>query len=242
MRIAVLSDIHANLEAFKAVLADIDELSVKQIVCLGDSIGYGPDPEETVLLLRRRGIPSVLGNHEAALLDDEARHWFNPQAKCALELTGRLLSADSLGWLKTLPRFLVIAGARFVHGFPPDDVSTYLFEKSEDELLEELTRMEEPVCFVGHTHELEMVSCTAGRVARRSLAQGYLSMIGSGRTLVCVGSVGQPRELDRRAKYVLYDPGTMAIEVRCVDYDAKSTAAKIIARGLPSVYASRLLS
>jgi predicted phosphodiesterase len=242
MRIAVLSDVHANLEAFKAVLADIDELRVRQIVCLGDTIGYGPDPEETVQLMRRRGIPSVMGNHEAGLVDDVARHWFNPQARRALELTGRLLSADSLGWLKSLPRFLVIAGARFVHGFPPDDVRTYLFEKSDDEILEELTRMEEAVCFVGHTHELEILSCSAGSLVRKTLAQGLFSISGNARSLVNVGSVGQPRDLDRRAKYVLYDPAAMAVEVRCVDYDAQSTAAKIIARGLPSVYASRLLS
>jgi predicted phosphodiesterase len=239
MRFAVLSDIHANMEAFEAVLADIDSTGVSEIVCLGDTIGYGAEPEDAVRLLRARNIPSVLGNHEAGLVDPNG--WFNPQVRSSMRLTKRLLSFDSLTFLRNLPRCRVRNGIRFVHGFPPDSVSTYLFEKSDEELRVEMGRMEERICFLGHTHELELVSLNGNEVIRRKLRQGLHVLPLNGAYLVNVGSVGQPRDQDLRAKYILFDPITGVLEVRCIAYDARSTAAKIIALGLPRSYASRLL-
>jgi diadenosine tetraphosphatase ApaH/serine/threonine PP2A family protein phosphatase len=241
MRIAVLSDVHANVDALSAVLADIDASGAGKIVCLGDTIGYGPEPEEAVRLLRARNIPLLMGNHEAGLVEPEAEAWFNPQARTSLELTRALLSPESLAFLRGLPRFLVIGPMRFVHGYPPDEVQTYLFEKSEEELFQDLDRLEERICFVGHTHELELVSINGNRAVRQVLQQGTRSLLENRRSLVSVGSVGQPRDRDRRAKYVLFDPTAMLLEVRGVAYDARRTAAKILALGLPEAYASRIL-
>jgi predicted phosphodiesterase len=241
MRIAVISDIHANMEALTTVLADIDTVGAEEIICLGDIIGYGPEPEETVRLLRMRSIPSVKGNHEAGLVDPGTRDWFNPQSRVSLTLTEPLLSSESMEFLRGLPRYITRQGIRFVHGYPPNLVHTYLFEKTEEQLYLDMIGMAERVCCVGHTHELELVTVEGDRAVRRKLQQGFRSLLEFPRSLVNVGSVGQPRDMDRRAKYVLIDPQTLVVEVRCIDYDAQRTAAKIMERGMPRTYALRLL-
>jgi len=127
-RIAIVSDVHGNLEALVAVLADADAQGFSRMVNLGDMVGYGPEPDACVKLLRERGVDSVLGNHEHGLLEAQARNWFNPQARRALDRTRALLSDDALMYFRTLPRTLEAEGALFVHGCPPGLVSKYLYE------------------------------------------------------------------------------------------------------------------
>ncbi|MCP4668294.1 MAG: metallophosphoesterase family protein, partial [Deltaproteobacteria bacterium] len=158
MKLAVISDIHGNLEALKEVLADMDRSGIDDIICLGDNVGYGPEPEAVVRLLRDRGIPSVMGNHEWGLLDDARLSWFNPSARRALIETRRLLSDETIGYIRGLPLFRTLEGCRFVHGFPPDDITTYLFDVSPYRFKETLREMEENICFVGHTHVLGLIS------------------------------------------------------------------------------------
>ncbi|MDP3427044.1 MAG: metallophosphoesterase family protein, partial [Humidesulfovibrio sp.] len=108
--VAVISDVHGNLEALKAVLADIDAQGAGTILNLGDMVGYGPEPEACVTLLRARGVPTVLGNHEYGLAEAQARGFFNPQARKALDRTRELLSDDSVMYFRTLPRTLEAFG------------------------------------------------------------------------------------------------------------------------------------
>ncbi|MBU1039588.1 MAG: metallophosphoesterase [Proteobacteria bacterium] len=258
--VAVISDVHGNLEALRSVLADIDAQGAATILNLGDMVGYGPEPEACVQLLRERGVPTVLGNHEFGLVEAQARGFFNPQAKKALDRTRQLLSDDSVMYFRTLPRTMEAFGALFVHGCPPGQVSKYLYELDEEGLREAFALYPHPLCFAGHTHELERISffpaagpeagpeagrrSGGGRLEHKGLRKGPASLDGHARHIVNIGSVGQPRDGNNKAKYVLWEPGKPGadtkIEVRFVPYDIARTAARIVEVGLPTVYADRL--
>lgn len=252
-RIAVLSDIHGNLEALHAVLADLDALSpalpaVSQVINLGDMVGYGPEPDACVKLLRERGIQSILGNHEHGLLEAQARGWFNPQARKALDRTRTLLSDESLMYFRTLARTCEVEGALFVHGCPPGLVSKYLYELDDHALRETFALYENRLCFVGHTHELERISLFGEaqdrKLERKELGKGGVSLAPTARHIINAGAVGQPRDGNNKAKYLLWEPASGQkpdrVEVRFVPYDIAKTAAGIIEKGLPTVYADRL--
>jgi diadenosine tetraphosphatase ApaH/serine/threonine PP2A family protein phosphatase len=241
LRLAVLSDIHGNIEAFKTVLADIDALGITGVVSLGDNVGYGPRPEEVVALLRGRGIPSVMGNHEAGLAFASKLSWFNPVARQALDITRGLLSGDSLAYLSGLPDHIVADGLRFVHGAPPKAVNTYLFELGEDKLAALFRRYPEGLCFAGHTHDLKLYTLEGDTVAKRRLeGESPLALDPQRRHIVNAGSVGQPRDGDHRAKYLIYDPEAKSVTVRLLAYDIDTTVREILERGIPEVYARRL--
>lgn len=241
MRLAVISDIHANLEAFEAVLADIDRLRPDAVVNLGDAVGYGGDPEAVLRLLFARGIPSVRGNHEWAVVDPARERGFNPQAREALRRTRELLPDDLLRRIAAFPRSLSLFGCRFVHGLPPDDTGTYLFEADEAALRRAFADTGERVAFVGHTHMLEGASLSGRDVERFELSLGRNRLSPDRRHIVNVGAVGQPRDGDNRAKFGLYDDAAHVLEIRAVDYDAAAAARRILERGLPRRYAERLL-
>ena len=244
-RIAVLSDVHGNLEALRSVLADVDALGLTRIANLGDMVGYGPEPDACVRLLRERGAESVLGNHELGLVEAQARNWFNPQAKKALDRTRTLLSDDSLMYFRTLPRTLTVEGALCVHGCPPGLVSKYLYELDEADFRETFALYPNRLCFAGHTHELERISLTStGKIERKGLGKGVLELAPYARHIINAGAVGQPRDGNNKAKYLVWETETESsparIEVRFVAYDIARTAARIVEQGLPTVYADRL--
>jgi len=242
MRLAVISDIHGNLLALRAVLQDLDQLGVRSIINLGDMIGYGPDPEECVALIRQRAIPTVLGNHEHAMLRPEHKRWFNDSARIAVDITESHISKESRDWFRTLPTSLAFGNCRFVHGYPPDNSHLYLFNMREERLLKTLDNMKEAVCFVGHTHDLEWVRFDGTTVQRGSLGPGIMTLHSDCRYLLNIGSVGQPRDdYDNRAKYALFDPQAGSCEIRCVDYDWDTVSKRIRALGIPETYANRLL-
>ncbi|OIN98899.1 MAG: hypothetical protein AUJ49_12420 [Desulfovibrionaceae bacterium CG1_02_65_16] len=249
--IAVLSDIHGNIEALTAVLADADARAASRLLNLGDMVGYGPEPEACVRLLRERGAQSVLGNHELGLVEASARGFFNPQAKKALDRTRALISDDSLMYFRTLPRAFEAEGALFVHGCPPGLVTKYLYELDDGGLREAFRLYANRLCFAGHTHELERISLLpaaegddAGKLERKALGKGRLELAPGARHIINAGAVGQPRDGNNKAKYILWEPGKDgapgAIDVRFVSYDIATTAADIIEKGLPRVYADRL--
>ncbi len=241
MKIAVISDIHANLEAFLEVLSDIEHAGAESVICLGDCIGYGPDPEEVASLVRSLEIPAVMGNHELALVRPELLELFNESAKRSVELTEELITGRTRQWVEGLSATLVFEGALFVHGCPPESVTDYLFAQSHDRLKAALAEMEQRICFVGHTHTLGIVCLKEEQVERSGLKKGILRIDPEVRCIVNAGSVGQPRDGNRDAKYVIWDSSENNIEVRCVPYDAAKTAEKIIRLGFPRINADRLL-
>lgn len=240
MRIAVISDVHGNWEALQAVWADLSACEAQEVYCLGDSVGYGPDPEEVLAFLRGQGVQSVLGNHELALVDPAYMDWFNPQARKSLKRSKELLSQGSLAYLATLPPALVQHGLRMVHGLPPKSVTTYLFEVSNGRLASVMAEVEEDICFVGHTHELVLVRIADGRVKYLGLGQERRRLANGADWIVNIGSVGQPRDGDFAAKYALYDTASRELEIRQVAYDPSETKRKIRERGLGEIYALRL--
>lgn len=240
LKIAVISDIHGNLEALTKVLTDIGSSGVDNIVCLGDCIGYGPDSEEVICEIRRQKIPTIMGNHELAVCNPEQLTWFNPLAQASLRKTMTTLSAASVDFIEQLPKRLVLAQCLCVHGYPPDSVRTYLFQKPAEELVKTFKSMPESICFVGHTHDLEIVTFDGRRTERQSLKQGSLNLDPKCKYIVNVGSVGQPRDGNNNAKYVIYNSEAETLEVRFIPYDIAATVAKIRAAGLPENHASRL--
>jgi len=240
MRIAVISDIHGNLNAFRAVLADIETQAVEDVVCLGDTVGYGPEPDECLRLLRAQSISMVLGNHEQALANPRCLDNFNPHAREALLHTATLVSDESMDFIRGLPKALVRHGARFVHGMPPDNPDAYLFQVDEHELRELFMTTPERLTFIGHTHDLALVRFDGGRVTQGELRPGLNPLVPACRYIINIGSVGQPRDGDNRAKWVLWDKKAHSVELRRVAYDYKDTAHKLIARGFNKRYANRL--
>ncbi|MFZ5425735.1 MAG: metallophosphoesterase family protein [Thermodesulfobacteriota bacterium] len=241
MRLTVLSDIHGNLEAFRAVLADARRTAPgAPLVCLGDMVGYGADPEEVVQEARAAGVASVLGNHEMGVVRPGTRDRFNPQAWNAVRWAASRLSPQSMDFLAGLPESLVLHGCRFVHGLPPDEVDTYLFQASQAQVVRAMKHMTEDVCFIGHTHQLRLVTLEGDSIKGERLPEGDTALAAGKRFIVNAGAVGQPRDGDPRAKYCVYDTGNRVLTVRYVPYDNMAAARKILEAGQPRVYAERL--
>jgi predicted phosphodiesterase len=240
MRLAIISDIHGNLEAFRQVLADIEQSAVDAAVCLGDNVGYGPEPQQVVELLRRHLIPSVMGNHELGVVDNTYFHWFNTPAQQSLVITRRLLTRETLEFIGKLPASLTVHGCLCVHGSPPDSAITYLYELSNTLLRSLFQNMREHLCFVGHTHELAVVRFDGLEVSSAALTEGLLDLEADHQYIINVGSVGQPRDGNNNAKYVIWDDARQSIEVRFIPYNIEATAKKIVQLGFPDHFARRL--
>ena len=240
MKIAVISDIHGNMDAFESVLEDIDRSNVDAIVSLGDNIGYGPEPEAVVRKIQDRGIPSIMGNHEMAVADPKHLSWFNITAQESLLKTIKLLSQGSLDYISGLNAYRVDFDCRFVHGFPPDSPTTYSFQVPENELTDVFRDLNENVCFIGHTHFLQMISYDGHDFDEAPLEQGITVLPEDRQCIVNVGSVGQPRDGNNNAKYVIWNSGETSIEVKYIPYDIARVVDKINALGLPKVHANRL--
>jgi len=244
MRLAVLSDIHANLEALRAVLEDVHAQSarvpIRDVISLGDAVGYGPDPNAVVHRLRREGIACIQGNHEQGVLIPKKRGWFNPTTRKSLEITLGLLSLKTLSVLRTWPLCIEHEAYLAVHGCPPADPFDYLFEYEPETLPELFATFPQKVCFVGHTHLLHLASWDGHAATLDEIEPGTIRLEKNRRYIVNVGSVGQPRDGSLAAKYVIWDETDAVLDVRSVPYDAKPTIAKIEALGFPEVNARRL--
>ena len=240
MKIAIISDIHGNWDALQAVLKDIDAAAVDDVVCLGDNIGYGSEPNRVIEALQQRNISSVLGNHELAMRKPERLSWFNPTAQKSLALTNEWLSENARSYIDRMEAVMVAHGCRFVHGFPPESVTTYYFELSEEATCAAFDSFAEQHCFIGHTHDLVLLSYRRGELQERPMEKGSLQLQSDARHILNAGSVGQPRDGDNNAKYLIWQPATNELEVRYVAYDIAAAAQKIIDAGLPEVHAKRL--
>ncbi len=237
---AVISDIHGNLEALEAVLRDVPD-EVDTIYCLGDIIGYGASPNECCELVRQAGMPSISGNHDLAVTDlSTDLAWFNPIAAAAVEWTREQLTEENAQFLRGLSRMMQKEGALFVHGSVRDPDEYIINTASASENLAVL-REQYPnvwVCFFGHTHVKAVAPSPNGpTTGSRSLDLGE-----GGPYLVNPGSVGQPRDGDTFASYVVADDAREGTRVayRFVEYDVEKAQARIRAAGLPGMLADRL--
>lgn len=238
---AVISDIHGNLEALEAVLGDVpDEIEI--VHCLGDVIGYGANPNECCDLVREREMPLISGNHDLAIADlSTDLAWFNPVAAAAVEWTRERLTEENAHFLRTRPRMMREEGALFVHGSvrDPDEYILNGAIARENLAILEKRYPDVRVCFFGHTH-VKAIAPSPGDVSPDSRA---LDLTSGGPYLVNPGSVGQPRDGDTFASYVLVENGpggASRIVYRFVEYDVEKAQAKIRAAGLPDILADRL--
>lgn len=237
MKRALISDIHGNLEALLAVMADIEEQGVDEIFCLGDIIGYGPNPCECLDQVMRRSKVTILGNHDqAALFDPDG---FNPMALQAIYWTrdqldnGPGTSAQVNGrwdFLGELPRSFDEEEYKFVHGSPRDPTNEYVFPEYvfDQRKMEILFGKVTKYCFMGHTH-LPGVFTTNCEFVQPDECDYEFQLSGE-KAMINVGSVGQPRDEDNRACYVILDkdaPGGPRLNYRRIDYDFEKTANKI---------------
>ena len=240
MRLAVFSDTHANFDALEQVLKDIDRCAVDEVISLGDNIGYGPEPDRVIKKLKSLRIPSVRGNHELALEDEEYLNWFNPAARKSLIKTRKMLSKASLNHISLFKPYIKSYDCRFVHGFPPDSSLIYMFQVSESRKQEVFEEMSERLCFIGHTHTLEIMGYAKKEIQYEDLPEGVSRLDPEMKYIINIGSVGQPRDSSNDAKYVIWDSAKDTLEVRFVPYDIAGVVKKILAAGLPKEHAERL--
>ena len=237
MKYAILSDVHGNLEALRAVLADAAPRA-DAVLCLGDTVGYGAEPAACVDLLGDRARAVVAGNHEhgvAGLLDIS---WFNRWARAAAEWTREQLDDDHRAWLAALPLTHEVDEATLVHASPaqPDEWD-YLV--SAEDGWAAFPHFTTRWCFVGHSHVPGVWSLgSSGPDHDRYV--GLMHADAGRRYIVNVGSVGQPRDHDPRAAYGLWDAEAGSVELRRVIYDVEAARRKIMAAGLPRFLADRL--
>ena len=242
-RIAVLADVHANLEALAAVIGDARAAGCTRFVCLGDVVGYGADPAACVDLVRSLPCdPTVLGNHDAVAAGREEPTWFNPLARDAVLWTRRALSPEQRAWLADRPRTAELDADGFSlllsHG-DPRDVARWGYVWGAWEARRILAGCDARVVLVGHSHRpLAVREGPDGDV--RSVRPDRLDLGGADRWLLNPGSVGQPRDGDPRAAYLVLDPAAGTVAYRRVPYDVTAVQAKIRAAGLPRELAERL--
>lgn len=232
----ILSDLHGNLEALEAVLAHAQGL-YDRILCLGDLVGYGADPNAIVDWTRKNAAVIVRGNHDKAGAGLDDLETFSPLARASALWTRTVLTPESRSYLERLPRGpLPYEGIDLVHGSPADE-DEYLI--SAEDTLPVRAYLGAQVTFFGHTH-VQGGFLLAQRAARRIAPAGVLPIEQKYFYLVNPGSVGQPRDGDPRAAYALWSPEERAVEYRRAAYDVERAATKIRAAGLPDFLAARL--
>lgn len=238
MRVLVFSDVHANLTALERALADADEYDA--VWCLGDLVGYGPDPNECIERIRHLpNLTCILGNHDAAVLGLIEIEAFNHEARRAIQWTKRELSEANLSFLRKLPERVVIGDVTLVHGSPRQPVWEYLLDSQTARY--NFDFFDTSFCFVGHTHlpilfhlnEVEPYP-TGGYLPPNQAIQL------TPREIVNPGSVGQPRDRDPRAAYAIYDTETHIFEHRRVDYDIPAVQNRMRLIGLSLRHIERL--
>jgi len=219
MRVALLSDIHANLVALEAVLAEIAEAD--EVWVMGDTVGYGPDPAAVLAALAERGARLVAGNHDRAVATGAGLELFNPAARAAALLHREWLTGEERDRLAALPlTFVAEGGFTVCHGSPRDPLWEYVFDLGT--AVAAMRSAATPHCCHGHTHV----------PAVHELADG--------RRMINPGSVGQPRDGDPRAAYAWLDSASAAVELRRVEYDIARTQGRMRVQGLPDILADRL--
>jgi diadenosine tetraphosphatase ApaH/serine/threonine PP2A family protein phosphatase len=229
MRTAVISDIHANLEALRAVLRTIDTLGADRIVCLGDIVGYGPEPNDCLDLVQERCSAVILGNHDSGVLGDTPLDQFNEFGRAAIRWTRRRITKRNLEYLRSLPLIHSGDDATYVHASPLQPSSwRYVFAWPDARRC--FQAFSTQFCFIGHTH----IPVVVGENGTVNVFQDHQ------RYLVNVGSVGQARDGNPKASFGLLDTGKSNLEIVRVPYSIEVTAEAILQARLPDYLAQRL--
>ena len=240
MRYAILGDIHSNPSALKAVLDALEEHAVDEILQVGDVVGYGAAPSEVIELVRAADMTVVLGNHDAVCTGAIDPRTFNDSARLAIEHNLSLLSRDELAWLRTLQLTSTNAHCALTHGtlWAPERFD-YIQRPEEGD--SSFSVLERPVCFLGHTHRPVTLMRLKESPHRTSYTfDDTVEFAEIEAALVNVCSVGQPRDDDPRAAFVVFDADVGRVELHRVEYDIEREADRIQRAGLPKILADRL--
>jgi predicted phosphodiesterase len=236
MKYAVIADIHANLEAFEVVLQDTKDQKCTHYCCVGDVVGYNANPKDCLEIVRTMGMPCVKGNHDEYCSTDEPLDGFNPHAADAVNWTRKQLSEPDKQWLRELKYVRLVASFSMVHATLDGPQNWgYVFDKLA--AAASFTYQNTSVCFFGHTHV--PVAFIRDSVVRGGTYSKFKVEPGR-KYFVNVGSVGQPRDGNPKAAYVIYDLDEGSIELRRLDYDIPKAQKKILEAGLPPRLADRL--
>lgn len=230
MRIAIISDIHSNLEALEKTLSLIKEQNIDEVICLGDIIGYGANPNECINLVRELTPHILLGNHDEAAIDLSKTEYFNPFARIAAEWTNKQLTEEHKEFIANLPFTIERNELLFVHSSPyqPDEWH-YILSPADAQL--NFSYFTQPLCFVGHSH-VPGIFCED--IWIRDVVEGK-------KYIVNIGSVGQPRDNDWRLSFGIFDTATWQYENIRAEYDVNAASEKIRKAGLPKALAERIL-
>jgi diadenosine tetraphosphatase ApaH/serine/threonine PP2A family protein phosphatase len=236
MRFAILSDLHANLEATEAVLADARKCGCTDFICLGDVVGYNANPHECVQIVREMKCPVVKGNHDEQATLAESSRGFNALAEAAINWTRAQLTEEDKQWLREMPFVQQVRDFTIVHA-TLDTPQQWGYVFNGLDAVTSFSYQQTTVCFFGHTH-------VAGAFVRDDSVEkvkiDQLSIDEAKRYFINAGSVGQPRDGDWRAAYCIYHIEKNMVEQRRVEYDLATAQKKIIQAGLPHLLADRL--
>ena len=238
MRILVLSDIHANLAALEAVLEAAGK--VHSVWCLGDVVGYGPNPNECIELLQDQpNLTCLLGNHDAACIDQMSVVSFNREARMVVEWTQSVLTPESIQFLKERPLVSVMDEVTLAHGSPRQPVFEYLLDVKAAE--ENMTHFDTDYCFVGHSHlPLMFTHYPEDDKVKLRFPTAEVPLVLRPRTIINPGSAGQPRDRDPKASFAIYDTDSHAWNLHRVDYDILRTQDQMRDANLPERHINRL--
>jgi len=236
MKFAIIADIHANLDAFQVVLDDCKKQQVTHYACLGDVVGYNANPKECLDIVRTMNMPCVKGNHDEYCSSEEHLEGFNPAAAEAVNWTRKQLTEDDRQWLRDLKYTRMVTNFTIVHAtLDGPQRWGYVFDKLA--AAASFTYQNTSVCFFGHTHV--PVAFMKDSMVRGGTYSKFKLEAGK-KYFVNVGAVGQPRDNNPKAAYVVYDTLEATIELRRLDYDIAAAQKKILAAGLPERLAERL--
>lgn len=236
MRIAIFGDIHANLEALQAVLADAKEQGTTDYVCTGDVVGYNANPAECLEIVRGMNCPVVKGNHDEDASGAHSLETMNPVAAFALDWTRNHLDDEQRQWLRRLRMVRQVADFSVVHS-TLDQPANWNYVTNRFDAMSNFSYQFTQVCFHGHTH-VPRVYVKADKVSEE--APEIVKLKPGAKFFINVGSVGQPRDGDWRACYAIFDTAENEVSFRRVEYDIAAAQKKILAAGLPEMLAERL--
>ena len=240
MRYGIISDIHGNIEALTASLKSLDEEGVDEIVCLGDVVGYGANPEECVNLVRERATISILGNHDAAVSDRMDYSFYYDAARHALDWCKSKVSDDTIAWLKERPYRERVGDIDFCHGSPilPEEFEYIFTREKAKELLPQRDQLA-PVTFIGHSHLTRSFALSEDEAY--NVRGSEFTLRPDFKYIITAGSVGQPRDYDARSCACIFDTETRLSKYVRTQYDIEAQMNKIIAAGLAYNFGARLL-
>jgi len=241
MRIGVFSDIHANLEALRAIQAAYEIERVDRLLCAGDVVGYGASPNECIEIVRAMTSEVVLGNHDSAVSGSMDYSYYYDAARRVLDMHTALLLPANMDWLRSLPysRRYPDHGIKLCHGSPIDEKEfDYIFAPEQAYALLPHFEALDPITFIGHSHLCRVFALTPHSV--EEITRKRFTADTARKYIISVGSVGQPRDYDNRSSYTVYDTESREFQFKRVEYDIETSANRIFEAGLERNFGNRL--